>query len=84
MRKAIMSSVVVIGALLADPNSGGTQEATAKGGFVIIKDKNGLCIIEASKKVSDDQARLKVGKTNYPTHAEAEIDVRILCTNFDN
>jgi hypothetical protein len=36
------------------------------------------------QKLSDDQARLQVGKRKYTTHDEAEIDVRIICTNFDN
>jgi hypothetical protein len=56
--------------------------ADATGGFVIIKDNDKNCRVIDKKVVSEDQLGMQVGKTNYPTREEADIDVKVICNKM--
>lgn len=47
--------------------------------FVIIKDKNQHCRIIEQNLVSEDELGMQIGKQAYPTRAEADIDVKVIC-----
>ena len=72
MVKYALAAALVIGFASAAVAADGSQ-------FVIIKDKNQHCRVIEQHMVSEDELGMQIGKQGYPTRAEADIDVKVIC-----